>query len=198
MNLGQIRAEVQARGYDYVAAARINDWIKQSYRLVCAMEPWSFLESEVTGAAPLTITDLSQVLYVVSGAQTLRAMDYRDIRDQDPGLDDVGDPVSWYLKNNEINVWPTSNNEVWVRYLRTPPALSNDSATPLIPDAFQEILIDMAVVRGLKDNDEYEQASNLQVLVDGSIQAMKDALIVRNYQNPTQIVQSRPNEDYIS
>lgn len=198
MNLGEIRAEVQARGYDYVSATRINDWIKQSYRLVCAMEPWSFLESEVTGAAPLTISDLSQVLYVVSGAQTLRGTDYRDIRDMDPGLDDTGEPVSWYLKNNEINVWPTSNNEVWVRYLRTPPALSNDSATPLIPDAFQEILIDMAVVRGLKDNDEYEQASNLQVLVDNAVQAMKDALIVRNYQNPTQIVQSRPNEDYIS
>lgn len=198
MNRGEIRTEVEARGYDYVPQTRLNLWIKQAYQYVCALEPWWFLESSVSGQAPLTITDLSQVLYVAYGDVSLRGADWRDIRDLDPGLDDTGTPVMWYLEAQAIKTWPTSTETLNVRYIREPPELTSDSSTPLIPEAYHHILVDLAVISGLKDNDEYEQAQGLQAVVDRSVSDMRDQEMVRNYQNPTQIVQTRHPDDYIA
>ena len=199
MNLGEIRNEVKARGYDYVPNSRLDAWIKQTYEEVCSLEPWPFLEAEVQGQAPLTIHDLSQVLYVAFGDRTLRGTDPRDIRDRDPALDNTGIPSNWYLDGNEIRIWPQAVEQIWVRYIRKPPALSGDSAVPLIPLAYHDsILVDGAVVKGLKDNDEYEQAAGLRSLYEAAVQAMRDAILVRNYQNPYQIVQTRHPDDYIA
>lgn len=199
MNLGEIRREVQSRGYDYVSVSRLDAWIKQVYEEVCSLEPWPFLETEISGAAPLTVHDLSQVLYVSFGDRTLRGTDLRDIRDRDPGLDNTGIPSNWYLSGNEIRIWPIAAEQIWVRYIRKPPALTNDSSEPLIPVAYHDsILVDGAVVKGLKDNDEYDQAAGLKTLYDAAIQSMRDALLVRNYQNPFQIAQTRHPDDYIA
>lgn len=198
MNLGEIRAEVESRGYDYVSDSRLNLWIKQGYRWVCALEPWPFLESSVSGQAPLTISDLSQILHVSTGDETLRGADYRDIRDLDPSLDDTGTPVMWYLTGDTINTWPTSTETLEVRYVRKPPELSSDSSTPLLPDAHHPLLVDYAVMSGLKDNDEYDQAQGLRAVIEAQVQDLRDQIMVRNYQNPTQIVQTRHPDDYIA
>lgn len=198
MNLGEIRAEVESRGYDYVSDSRLNLWIKQGYRYICALEPWPFLETSVSGQAPLTVADLSQILHVSTGDETLRGADYRDIRDLDPGLDDTGTPVMWYLTGDTINTWPTSTEVLEVRYIRKPAELTSDSSEPLIPEAHHPVLVDYAVMSGLKDNDEYEQAQGLRAVVEAQIQDLRDQIMVRNYQNPTQIVQTRHPDDYIA
>lgn len=197
MTFQEIRAEVAARGYQYVTEERLNGWIKQAYEWVCAQEPWPFLETETTGAAPLTLSDLSQVLFVGHENNILRGTDLRDIRDLDPSLTAPGDPSRWYLDGNTIKVWPNGTPTIYVRYIRKPPAYT-DVDEPLIPSAYQEVLIDGAVMRGLKDNDEYEQAAGLQGMVDGQIQAMRDGILNRNYQNPNQVVQSGLPDDYIA
>lgn len=198
MNLGAIRAEVESRGYDYVSDSRLNLWIRQGYRWICSLEPWPFLETSVSGQAPLTIADLSQILHVSTGDETLRGADYRDIRDLDPGLDDTGTPVMWYLTGNTINTWPTSTEVLEVRYIRKPAELSSDTDEPLLPEAHHPVLVDYGVMAGLKDNDEYEQAQGLRAVIDAQIQDLRDQIMVRNYQNPTQIVQTRHPDDYIA
>ena len=198
MTLAEIRAEVESRGYDYVSDSRLNLWIKQGYRWVCALEPWPFLETTVTGAAPLNISDLSQVLHVSYDDEVLRGADYRDIRDMDPNLDDTGDPVMWYLEGDTIKTWPDSTETLTVRYVRKPPELSSDSSTPLLPDAHHPLLVDYAVMAGLKDNDEYDQAQGLRAVIDAQVQDLRDQILVRNYQNPQQIVQTRHPDDYIA
>ena len=198
MNLGEIRAEVESRGYDYVSDSRLNLWIKQGYRWICSLEPWPFLETSVSGQAPLTIADLSQILHVSTGDETLRGADYRDIRDLDPNLDDTGTPVMWYLTGDTINTWPTSTEVLEVRYIRKPAELSSDSDTPLIPEAHHPVLVDYGVMSGLKDNDEYEQAQGLRAVIQAQDQHLRVQIMVRNYQNPTQIVQTRHPDDYIA
>jgi hypothetical protein len=198
MNRGEIRAEVRSRGYDYISDSRLNLWIKQAYEYVCSLEPWWFLETSVSGQAPLALADLSQVLYVSYGDVSLRGADWRDIRDMDPGLDDTGTPVMWYLDGQTIKTWPDSTESLDVRYIRNPPALASDSDSPLVPEAQHPVLVDLAVISGLKDNDEYEQAQGLQAVVDRSIQDLRDQIMVRQYQNPTQMVQTRHPDDYIA
>lgn len=198
MNLGAIRAEVQSRGYQYVSDNRLNLWIRQGYRWICSLEPWPFLETSVSGQAPLTVADLSQILHVSVGNETLRGADYRDIRDLDPALDDTGTPVMWYLTGNTINTWPTSTEILEVRYVRKPADLFSDTDEPLLPEAHHPVLVDYGVMAGLKDNDEYEQAQGLRAVIDAQIQDLRDQIMVRNYQNPTQIVQTRHPDDYIA
>ena len=198
MNRGEIRAEVEARGYDYIADSRLNLWIDQGYQYVCALEPWWFLEQSVSGPAPLTVADLSQVLHVSYEDEVLRGTDYRDVRDLDPALDDTGKPVMWYLDDNTIRTWPTSTETITVRYIQKPTGLANASDEPILPEAHHAILVDLAVIAGLKDNDEYDQAQGLRNVVESQIQDLRDQVMVRNYQNPTQIVQTRHPDDYIA
>lgn len=196
MNLAQIRTEVQARGYDYVATSRIDLWIGQTYEWVCGQQAWPFLEATATGTAPLDIPDLSQVLFVGAGDTVLEGADLRDILDADPSLAATGTPGNWYLDLNTVKVWPADAAAVLtVRYVRKPPALT-DVTEPLLPSAYHEILVDGAVLRGLKDNDEYDTASALQNVIDLQVEGMKDAVLQRNYQNPTIQVQSGSPSDY--
>jgi hypothetical protein len=199
MTFKEIREEVQDRGYQYVTTARVDKWVRQAYIWVCSQQPWPFLEAEETGASPLTIADLSQVLYVTDTDNNvaLHGLDLRDIRDKDPGLTSTGNPVNWYLKNNEVNVWPASAGNIWVRYIQKPAVLA-ENAEPLVPEEYQEVIVDGAVLRGLKDNDEYDTAAALQTVIDGQVGIMVDALLSRNYMNPQNIVQSGGADDYIA
>ena len=198
MTRAEIRAEVENRGYDYVADARLNLWIRQGYEYVCSLEPWWFLEQTTSGPAPLTIADLSQVLHVSYGDEVLRGTDYRDIRDMDPALDDTGTPVMWYLDGETIHAWPTSSEEISVRYIRKPGALAADQDEPLIPEAHHSVLVDLAENPRLKHKHQNDQARGRQMVVDRRIQDQRDHKMVRNYQNPTQIVQTRHPDDYIA
>lgn len=195
MTFEEIRQEVQGRGYDYVSADRINQWVNLTYRWVCGLQPWPFLEATASGPAPLEIADLSQILHVGQDRCVLDGVDLRDILDRDPSLSEVGTPTDWYLTGNTVNVWPLSTEEITAHYISTPPAYGQLDE-PLVPFAYQEILIDGAVLRGLKDNDEYDTAAALQNVIDISVAAMTDALLQRNYQNQTSIVQTGMPGDY--
>jgi hypothetical protein len=196
MNLEQIRAEVQDRGYNYLPTSRIDLWIKQTYEWVCSVQPWPFLEATIAGAAPLDIPDLSQILYVAGPNTGLDGADLRDILDADPALTETGTATNWYLEGNTVKIWPAEAGvAISVRYIKQPPALT-DLDSPLLPSAYHEILVDGAVLRGLKDNDEYDTAQALQAVIDMQVEGMKVAILNRNYQNPTSLVQSGDPEDY--
>ena len=196
MNLEEIRTEVQGRGYHYLPTPRIDLWIKQSYEWVCSLYPWPFLEATTTGVAPLNVPDLSQILYVSGPDVGLEGADLRDILDADPALTETGQPTNWYLDGNTIKIWPAKEGTtIAVRYIRSPPALG-DSDSPLLPSAYHEILVDGTVMRGLKDNDEYDTAQALQAVIDLQVEGMKNSTLNRNYQNPTSLVQSGDPEDY--
>jgi hypothetical protein len=196
MTFAEIRAEVQARGYDYLPTSRVDLWIKQTYLWVCSLYPWPFLETTITGPAPLEISDLSQIIHISSGTKKLEGADQRDIFDKDPSLAQTGTATAWYLDNDEVKIWPVEDGaELRVRYIRKP-ANPVPNESPLLPQAYHEILVDGGVLRGLKDNDEYDAASSLQGVVDMAVEGMKDSILQRNYQNPTVMVQSRDVDDY--
>ena len=61
MNLGTARTELQARGFDYLSTARCNTFLNRALYILNEQESWPFLETTVSGAAPLTISDLSLI-----------------------------------------------------------------------------------------------------------------------------------------
>lgn len=190
MKRSEIIQEARDRGYHYVSQSRLDLWAQQSYDEICSREAWPFLRTVATGTAPLALEDLRQVRYVNTGTDTVDGKDLRDILDLGPDLDRSGDPEYWYVENGVLHVWPTTEEEITVRYQRRPPLWGAESE-PLIPLEYQELIIDGIVLRGLKDNDEYEAAASLQAVIDGRVEDMKQALIRTNLQNPDTLVQTR-------
>jgi hypothetical protein len=194
MDFSGLRAEVQDRGFDYLATSRINRYINQVYHDICESERWPFLETDSTGStAPLTISDLGSVDSVVDATNKnlLYWVDRRTLLDTDRDLTTTGTPTVWYQESQTvIKVYPANTTiTLNVHYFQTPDDLSADSDEPLIPARWHDLIIDGVVIKAYKDTDDWDAAINAQQFLDLQMEKMRDT-ILRNWQNPDFIHQT--------
>lgn len=190
MTFLDLRTEFAARGFDYENATRANRWINQAYLALCECWTWPFTEATITGPAPLTISDVRQILSVsdTTNQCVLVGVDRRDIVDVDPAMTSTGSPESWYLEDSVLKVYPASTTaSLAVRYAKVPAELVNDTDVPIIPSRFQDLIIDGACIRGYKDSDELATAQTLQGFYDRGVNEMLNSLSYRNDSNPEMI-----------
>ncbi len=198
MNLAEMRDELEQRGYSFIVDLpdRANRWINQAYQEVCEAEDWPFCEATTTGTAPLTISDLRQILYVVDSTNDLPLLgsDQRTIQQKDPDLTQTGSPCNFYLTGSTtLAVWPPDTSvSLTVRYLKVPAELDDDADEPIIPERFQELIIDGAVIKALKDTDRLGNAQALKQMWSESLYAMKLSLMDRNRFNQQAILDTSP------
>jgi hypothetical protein len=201
VNLTQAIAELKARGFDYVSDARATIMLNAAKNALEDEFDWSWLETTTaTGAAPLTITDLKHVLYVLdttNGAE-LSGTDSRGIADLDSNVSTAGTPSSWWLDGSTLRVYPTSATaQLSVRYVRCSPDLSAGSDTPLVPSRLHPVWIDYAVVEAYKDDDRFNEAQALLGFVRANrLPQMLDMYGDRNHQNPDLQVIVAGSEDW--
>lgn len=163
---------------------------------MCEAWTWPFTEASTSGTAPLTISDVRQVLSVAdtSSNYVLTGVDRRDVVDVDPPVTSVGSPESWYLEAQVLHVYPANTTvTISVRYSKVPAELSSDTDEPIVPSRFQDLIIDGALVRAYKDIDELQRAQALQVFYDRGVAEMLNSLSERNNQNPQTI---RPTDAF--
>ena len=187
MTRAELITEFKRRGYDHIEDARCLLWVEQAYQEVCEERNWPFLEDTDTGTMPMTISDLRQILSVVDTTNdyVLSWEDRANVLRRDPDLNDTGSGYVYWLDNNVVTVHPGDTTSTYsVRFLKVPAALSSDSSEPLIPTRFQDLIIDGAVYRALKDNDEYDNAASLRQIWEAGVQKMADSLLVRQYDTP--------------
>lgn len=197
MDFTTLQTEVFARGYDYLndggaGLARAKRWINQSYLELCTRASWPFLKATTTGTAPLTIADLRAVLSVVdtTNVQQLFSVDRRWLMSVDPALTS-GTPTSYYLESaTQIKVWPVQAVSLSVNYLKTPAQLSAGGDTPLVPDEWCDVIVDGAVLKAEKDNDQYDQ---LLSIYETTIGRMVAALLPQTLDNPGYILTPAQN-----
>jgi hypothetical protein len=195
MNLGTMRTEVMARGYDYLSSTRVNQFLNWSYKEICRYMPWPFLETSATGASPLTITDLGSVLSVVGSLSDvpLQAVDRRQVLISDDDLNDTGTPEIFWLEGNVLNVWPGSSTDtVTVQYIKSPADLAADSDTPVIPADYHELIVDGAVLRAQKDNDNYDSYQVSRQVWQSELDLMVQAIMGRDLSGPSWITVTDP------
>ena len=164
--LAELRTEVFGP-YSYLndsgtQAARVDRWINQSYQEVCDQAPWPFLEYTATGTAPLAVSDLGSVVTVVDeDGVTLEQISYESLRKIVNGsLAETGTPVWYYLTDGTVvNAYPVPSGSITVRYRRVPTTLSSSSDSPLIPDAYHDIIALGALRRAALDNQAWEAAN---------------------------------------
>jgi hypothetical protein len=198
MNLGQIRSEVQARGFDYLLTARCNTLINIAVNEICSYMPWPFMETSVgPSASPLTITDLGWILSVVDSLQDTRLSpaDRRYVLNQDADLTDTGTPQVYWTEGNTVTVWPGSATDtITVRYVKTPVDLSSDSDVPLIPTGFHDLIVHGTVLQAQLDNDMLQSYQMTRQVWQTRIDQMVQAIMGRDLGGPVLMTVTDPRD----
>ena len=201
MNLGTARTELLARGFDYLSSSRANTMLTNAKNAFEDEWSWPWLEATTTGTAPLTISDLKDVLSVVDTTNQvqLTGLDARDITDRDAIVTTAGSPDSWWLDGETtLRVYPTSTSvQLSVRYVKFSPELANDSDTPLIPVRYHPVWLDYAVVEAYLDSDNFDAAAGLLNFVrQQRLPAMIEQYATRNRQNPGYVAVTWASDDW--
>jgi len=191
VTLAELRQEVAARGFDFVSSTRLDRWINQAYTEICNYAPWPFLETSTTKTNAQAITDLGSVLSVYDAAtkSELHAADRDWIKQNiSNDLTITGTACYWYLtSSNTFNVYPVDTATFTIYYLEVPNELDSDTDEPLIPDRFQDLIVDRAAIKAYKDNDQYEAVSALRAEYNTDLEQMGWAFFGRNLQEPEQV-----------
>ena len=205
----ELQTEFYARGYDYLnedtaGRTRAKRWLNEAYLELCEKSDWPFVEGDISGVAPLTITDLRQVLSVWDDTQniTIYHKDRKWLRDTFGDLTFAGSCSWWYLEGTILKLYPADTGaSLRVRYLAIPPVMSADGDVPVIPNAYQHLIVDGAVLRGMKDSDNYADVRELRLSYEADIERMKANYMLQDLGDPDFIEtsdESRGNEPYVS
>lgn len=199
MKLSELRQEVIDRGYDYVKTSRIDEFLRRAYREICAGRKWPFLETVSEGEPPLEFTDLGRIITVeaVDRKVLLQGVTRHWLLSHYPSLEDPGPGIYWYLEDQTLRVFPVDEGTIRVHYFKRPARLAADDE-PLIPEEWQYLMVDRAVVDCLKDDDEYEAAGRLRSEVRSGIEEMVTDLMTRNRQNARPIIKTGGVGDYLA
>lgn len=198
MTRAQIVQEIIDRGYNYVKPSRIGDFVDRAYGFICSRRSWPFLEQTLEGTAPLEVASLRKVtsVVIVDRQVTLQGASLEWLQTYYPDLTQTGPATFWYLDGDTIKVYPTSEEVLKVRVLKREAALA-DGDEPLFSEEWQSLLIDLAVVECLKDDDEYEEAAALRKLTIETIDTeMTHALLNRNLANSRMVKRTGAIGDY--
>lgn len=180
MNFTELKAELAARGFDYLSDTRLGRYIGIGYSEACAQALWPFLAASQSGTMPMTITDLGTVESVEYAAEgrKLVPIDRRILTDEYPGLSDVGTALWYYLSTaGQVAVYPAqASGSFTVRYYKRPATLTGTD-TPVIPTEWHYVIVDYAAAKAYSDNGDVDQALAARQEGDRTIGFMLDALI---------------------
>ena len=185
MDFAALQTEFYANGFDYLndggaGETRAKRWINQSYQELCALEDWPFLETTTTGTAPLTISDLGKVLYVVNtdNYQTLWEADQKSISTTSyPGGSGAWAHYYYVTGGDTIATAPAAANGLSVRYIKVPTDLSGTSDEPEVPAAYHDIIVLGAVRRALLDDTDAGSLAVVKQEWNERVQMMQSALL---------------------
>jgi hypothetical protein len=192
VNLAELCSGLEQRGFDYLTTPQLEGYVNDAYLVdICEAEDWSFLEATASGAAPLTVSDLRSVEYVIDTTQEtkLAPLDRRMLTDDfSATITTTGSPSYYYLDSGTtLRVYPVETDSLLVRYFKTPPRLSG-SASPLLPDRFHSLIVDAAAARAYENSDDYELAQNALTNFQSRMQAMREALLDPYRDGPSEYV----------
>lgn len=157
-----LKAEVVARGFDYLPDARVARFVNDANHRINDLETWQYLQASASGAAPLTVSDLGRVwsVYELAGKRPLTYLDERDLRDAFTDLTTTGSPEWFYLTGGTVvNVFPVTSVSITVRYLKVQTDMSANGDVPLMPDRFRPAIVAYACAAAYRDVSNSEQAA---------------------------------------
>jgi hypothetical protein len=193
MNAEELTARFRSQGFDYLSTEECLQYLNDAYLLdICEEEDWPFLEAMIEGEAPLEITDLRAIEYVVDTTQEieLRPIDRRNlVADLNTNILTEGTPSWYYLSaGDKINPYPLAANKLLVHYWKVPAELSG-TVTPLLPTRFHSLIVDGAVARAYENSDDYELHNAKVAAFQARLMKMKETLGVPGRDGPESYIE---------
>jgi hypothetical protein len=187
MTFTELKAELEARGFDHLSDTRLGQYVNQARAELDGMHMWPYREASVTGAAPLAVTDCVRVEQVVDADtdRVLQPSDYSTLLEafQD-NLTTAGSPLYFYVGTPSgvptIGTYPVGTGNIEVQYYARTTDLSAGSDEPACPDEYHLLICDLAQVRALRDSDEFGSAESLRSSVERDLERMRFDLLLQH------------------
>lgn len=144
--LAELKARLRALGYSNGIDPDITRLFGATYSEIISERDWRFLETSITVGLPAAAREVAlpatylTVQDVRHGATTLQMASATFIRDLD---DATGTPQLWAVFGDRLAVWPAAAaaSTLTVDGTFTPKQIMSDVDVPLIPDAFNGVLV---------------------------------------------------------
>jgi len=185
--------------------AMLNDTISE----FCALEPWPFLESDVTltfsgsSAVPTNIpSDFRASLVIVDPVtgRNIRPERLDTLEKSAAGLlTQSGDPLFYYFEGGQLRFAgvPTASFTARMRYLRLHPTVTVDTTSSgyLIPVRHWWVLIFGTLAKLYDLDDDPEMSDRMEAHYDKKVAKIRSELWKTQYDEPDYVVVTDP--DYI-
>jgi hypothetical protein len=171
-----LKAELVARGFDSLSTTRQGYYINAARAELDRMFLWPWREKSASGTSPLSVSDLGRIEKVTNSSQSalpLAKADRSTLIDIYGDLSVSGTPGYYYVASpsgsTQVVAIPVSTNTISVQYWKVTVDLSGASDTPASPSEAHYTIVDLAVRRAYRDNDDHGAAAALQPEIDNAI-----------------------------
>ena len=180
MNLGQIRAEALAHGFDptFYGSSRIDQYINDAYQFICR---------RVQYYADEAVYDFPTVSGTATYSQPADFAKDRELRDTarnvvlvcvglmtiDRSTVASGAPNCYAIDATNLHLYPTPNGAypLELRYWKVPAPLVNDADTPTIPADYHRMLWYWAVKERYASDDNQQTAQYWETQFSNALSA---------------------------
>ena len=163
---GELRQESADRGLHHLGD-RMGEFVQQAAAELHTLELWDFRRTVLAGTAPLTIPAGALVKHVRETASKAR---YWPVAESVARNSANGGPGREYVIEGEtsLRTEPDAATDLTVVYFDVGPWVNggdepaNDEDVPKVPLAYRDIIIEKAVVKGLRDDGREDEAALLE------------------------------------
>jgi hypothetical protein len=180
-DLTAMRAEVVARGFDYLSNARIDRFLNDAMHMIDDLEPWVYLRNGAAGVSPVSIAGLGRVESVTdtTNGYALSFMPQAQILAEFGSLTLTGArPLFYYVRSTvsdyQVTAFPVSSVSLSVSYFAFNTDLSSGSDTPGMPDRFRYAIVEYAVAAACRDVSNYAEAQAASAAGDAVVARMRE------------------------
>ena len=199
MDLTAARAELAARGFDYLPASRQTIMLNRALNDLEDYWPWPWLRKTVTGAAPLIISDLKYIESVNdSTGNELTGTTQSELGQYGGATFTTGTPSQWWIDDTSgptLRAYPVGSVTLTVTYMAEITDLVNAGDTPNIPARYHPLWIDLAVIRAYQDSDNFAAASSLRQDTEQALARLVERYETRDRQTSPVIAIRAGSED---
>jgi hypothetical protein len=197
MDFTALKAELAARGFDYLSDTRLGQYINWANSELDDAELWPYRLQSLqvsAGASFGTPPGLGPVaaVRVSLGGGAYRPLAYMPLGDVlgagEPG---TGSATHYYVNNDTLGTWPAESRTWYAWYYAIADDLAAGADHPLAPTRYHGLIVDMAVQRAYRDNDDHDAAAALQGEIDRQLNNMRNALLLDHTDGPTNYIAQR-------
>lgn len=202
MDFSTLQSEFYAHGFSDLNDAgagvtRVKRWINEAYHMVCESHDgkWAFLETSSSGTAPVTVSDLKQIIHVTDSTtdRPLRFADAWTVEHLDPDKATVAAPMYYWLDGlSTLRVWPLNTTDtISIRYYKVPADLSANGDLPLVPTRYQDAILQFALAKAHRAKNNEEQARSCEIVAEVYIDRMRNTGLFRGDEPDFQNIESQ-------